>query len=125
MESNPPLELIADRIRLRLLRALAEHGEAALPDLAADAGVHPNTARPHLRDLERAAVVERIAVPSPRRGRPRVRYRIAAGWRLPTTDFLGLAELLAAIVLRTEIGDEQLEAVGRDWGRYLVGRPGS
>jgi hypothetical protein len=35
----------------------------------------------------------------------RPEYRIAGGWRLPTTGFLGLAGL-AAVVLRTGIGDE-------------------
>jgi predicted ArsR family transcriptional regulator len=125
MEPNPPLELIADRARLGLLRALAEREEAPLAELTAAAGIHPNTARPRLRDLERAGVVARISGPPRGRGRPPVRYRIAEGWRLPTTDFLGLAELLAAAVLRSGIGGEQLDALGRDWGRYLVGRPGS
>jgi predicted ArsR family transcriptional regulator len=125
MDPNPPLELIADRARLQLLRALAEHDEAPLADLAAAAGIHPNTARPRLRELERAGVVERLSGPARGRGRPSVRYRVTKGWRLPTTDFLGLAELLAAVVLRTGVDGRQLDALGRDWGRYLVGRPGS
>ena len=124
MGTNPALEVVADPTLLRLLRALAEHEDPALADLAAAAGIHPNTARPRMRELERAGVVERLSGAARGRGRPAVRYRIAEGWRLPTTDFLGLAELLAALVLRADIADEQLDALGRDWGRYLVGRPG-
>jgi predicted ArsR family transcriptional regulator len=125
MDANPPLEAIADRTRLDLLRALAGHEGAALAELAAAAGVHPNTARPRLRDLERAGMVERVAAPARGRGRPALHYRIAEGWRLPTADFLGLAELLGALVLRASVGDEQLDALGRDWGRFLAGRPGT
>ena len=125
MERNPAPEVLADRTRLELLRALAERQEAPLAQLAAAAGVHPNTARPRLEALERAGVVERVVGQARRRGRPTVRYRIADGWRLPTSDHLGLAELLAMLVLRAAIPDDELEAAGRDWGRYLVGRPGS
>src|SRR5919108_2743799 len=125
MDRHPAPEVLADRTRLELLRALAGHQEAPLAQLAAAAGVHPNTARPRLEALERAGVVERVVGQARRRGRPTVRYRIADGWRLPTSDHLGLAELLARLVLRAAIPDEELEEAGRDWGRCLVGRPGS
>jgi predicted ArsR family transcriptional regulator len=125
MHRNPGPEVLADRTRLELLRALAEHQEAPLAQLAAAAGVHPNTARPRLEALVRAGVVERVVGQARRRGRPTVRYRIADGWRLPTSDHLGLAELLATLVLRAAISDEQLEAAGRAWGRKFVGRHGS
>jgi predicted ArsR family transcriptional regulator len=124
MDRNPAPELVADRTRLELLRALAERQEASLGQLAAAAGVHPNTARPRLEALERAGVVERVVGHAQKRGRPTVRYRMADGWRLPTSDHLGLAVLLAALVLRAAIPDDELEAAGRDWGRYLAGRPG-
>src|SRR5919197_3592535 len=100
MSISPPLELIADPTRLRLVRTLSEHTDASLADLAAGVGVHVNTARGHLRELERAGLVDRSAGSVEGRGRPAARYRLAEGWRLPGVDMLGLAELLAAIILR-------------------------
>lgn len=118
------MELLADRTSLRLLRALAERGTVSVRELAVAAGVHLNTARARLSALEEAGIVVRATVPAQGRGRPTVRYRLADGWRLPSTDYLGLAELLAAIVLRVAPDEERIQAIGRDWGRYLTGRPG-
>src|SRR5204862_7712526 len=52
-------------------------------------------------------------------------YRLGEGWTPPTTDFLGLSELRAAVLLRSEPTAEDLRAVGIEWGRYLLGRPGT
>jgi hypothetical protein len=54
-----------------------------------------------------------------------VAYRLVPGWTPPTTDFLGLAELLAATLLRTSPTAADLRAVGLEWGRWLLGRPGA
>src|SRR3954470_1550578 len=94
------LDAVADPIRLRVVRHLAETSTATLPELARAAGVHLNTVRPHVQALEDADVVTRQAQAPHGRGRPPVAYRLAAGWTPPTTDFLGLAELLAATLLR-------------------------
>lgn len=124
MSTKSLLESIADPLRLRLLRALSERGGVSLQELAAAVEAHVNTIRPHVMDLEEAGMVARDS-PSPEgRGRPRVRYRLADGWRLPTTDFHGLAELLSALVLRLGPPSDDLDALGRAWGRYLIGRPG-
>jgi predicted ArsR family transcriptional regulator len=118
------LDALADPIRLRIVRHLADHPGASLPELADAAGVHLNTARPHAAALEAAAVVERESAPPAGRGRPRMGYRLSAGWSPPTADFRGLAELLAAAVLRTGPDAGELRAVGEEWGRFLQGRPG-
>lgn len=93
--------------------------------LADAASVHANTARQHLAQLESAAIVDRQPVPAAGRGRPATRYRLTKGWRLPISDFRGLAELLGALVLRMAPEPDQLQTLGRDWGRYLAGRPGA
>jgi predicted ArsR family transcriptional regulator len=124
MLTKPRLELLADRTRVRLLRTLAERGTASVQELADASSVHLNTARARLNAMEEAGIVVRASEPAQGRGRPRVRYRLAEGWRFPSTDFLGLAELLAAIVLREVPDEQQIQAIGRDWGRYLCGRPG-
>ena len=119
------LEAVADPIRLRVVRKLAESPTATLPELAHAAGVHLNTVRPHVQRLEDSGVVTRETEASQGRGRPRVAYRLAPGWTPPTTDFLGLAELLAATLLRTSPSADDLRTVGLEWGRWLLGRPGA
>src|SRR5919201_360126 len=59
------LELVADPIRLSVLRTLADRESAGLDEIAERAGVHPNTARPRLIELERAGAVERTSAPGP------------------------------------------------------------
>jgi predicted ArsR family transcriptional regulator len=119
------LDAVADPIRLRIVRRLAETPTATLPELAEAAGVHLNTVRPHVHALEDADVVTREAQAPRGRGRPPVAYRLMDGWTPPTTDFLGLAELLAATLLRASPSAEDVRAVGFEWGRWLLGRPGA
>jgi predicted ArsR family transcriptional regulator len=118
------LDAIADPLRLRIVRHLDGAPGATLQELADAAGVHLNTIRPHAAALEDAGVVVRAAAPPAGRGRPRVEYRLAGDWSPPTSDFRGLAELLAAALMRGGHGPEELRAVGLEWGRYLHGRPG-
>jgi predicted ArsR family transcriptional regulator len=118
------LDAVADPLRLRIVRRLADAPGATLPELAAASGVHLNTVRPHVVALEEAGVVTREPEAPGGRGRPRLTYRLAGDWTPPTTDFLGLAELLAATLVRSEPSTDDLRAVGLEWGRWLLGRPG-
>lgn len=118
------LDALADPVRLRLVRHLTDHPGATLPDLAGAAGVHLNTARPHAAALEDAGVIEREAAAPAGRGRPRIGYRLARDWSPPTADFRGLAELMAAALVRRGSDARELREVGEEWGRYLAGRPG-
>src|SRR4051794_27473395 len=119
------LDAVADPIRLRIVRHLADTGPATLPELAVAAGVHLNTARPHVQALGEAGVLTRESKPPHGRGRPAVEYVLTEGWTPPTTDFLGLAELLGAALLRVQADREELRAIGLEWGRWLMGRPGA
>jgi predicted ArsR family transcriptional regulator len=124
-ETQSRLDALADPVRLRVVRHLAETPSASLQELAGAAGVHLNTARPHVNALEAAGAVLRETAQPAGRGRPRVAYRLAPGWTPPTTDFRGLAELLAAALLRLGREAGELRKVGLAWGRYLHGRPGA
>jgi len=96
-----------------------------VPDLAESAGVHENTVRAHVAALEAGGLVAGGPRAPAGPGRPGVDYRLTdAGERLED-DFLGLAELLAAVIGRTGVTAAELRAVGHEWGRYLMGRPGS
>jgi predicted ArsR family transcriptional regulator len=118
------LDAVADPVRLRIVRHLARHDSATLGELADAAGVHLNTVRAHVAALEEAAVLDSTQKPATGPGRPATEYRLADGWGLSSTDFLELAGLLAAALVRTHPDAEALRATGADWGRYLVGRPG-
>jgi predicted ArsR family transcriptional regulator len=119
------LEAIADPVRLKLVRHLSAGPGASLEELAEAAAVHPNTVRAHIVALEAAGIVERESATPTGRGRPRVGYRLARDWSPPTADYRGLAELLAAVLLRSGHEPADLRAVGLEWGRYLHGRPGA
>ena len=74
------LEAIADPIRLGIVRELSRRPDASLNELAGGVSAAPETIRRHVRHLERAGVV--TALPrmpdGESRGRPPVRYRLAA-----------------------------------------------
>jgi predicted ArsR family transcriptional regulator len=103
----------------------AADGAATLPELAEAANVHLNTARAHVAALEEAGVLRAEQGAASGRGRPPLRYRLADDFTFPASDFLGLAELLAAAVARSDQTPAQLHRLGEDWGRYLAGRPGT
>lgn len=117
------LEAVGHPVRLRILDRLGA-GPASVTELAEAAAVHENTARAHLAALEEGGLVaaEPRAASGP--GRPGVQYRLTAEGDRLDQDFLGLAELLAAVVGRTGASTEELREIGQEWGRYLVGRPG-
>jgi predicted ArsR family transcriptional regulator len=118
------LDAVADPVRLRIVRHLAGHGSGTLTELAEAAGVHVNTVRAHVAALEEAAVLESEQQAASGPGRPATEYRLVDGWGLSSTDFLELAGLLAAALVRNHPDRDTLRETGADWGRYLVGRPG-
>jgi predicted ArsR family transcriptional regulator len=118
------LDAVADPVRLRIVRHLADGDSATLAELADVAGVHLNTIRAHVAELERADVLQSAQKAATGPGRPAVEYRLVEGWGLSSTDFLELAGLLAAALVRNAPDAGTLRATGADWGRYLVGRPG-
>ena len=117
------LDAVADPVRLQIVRHLAHHQSATLGELAEAAGVHVNTIRSHVASLEQAELLVSTQKPASGPGRPATQYRLAEGWGLSSTDFLELAGLLAAALVRSGPDAECLRATGADWGRYLAGRP--
>jgi predicted ArsR family transcriptional regulator len=118
------IDLIADPVRLRIVRHLAERGSASLSELAAAAGVHVNTARPHLAELESGGLLTSATRAPSGPGRPAVDYRLNEGWTFSPSDYLPLAELLATALVRRGASPAELRSMGQEWGRYAVGRPG-
>jgi predicted ArsR family transcriptional regulator len=124
MSAMLPLEAISDPTRLSILRHLGQAGPSTVAQIVAGAGVHRNTVRPHLEALLKAGVIELDEADRPARGRPRNRFRLRSSWTLPSTDFRGLAEVLAQLVRLLGPDAASIRKIGRAWGRYFRGRPG-
>jgi predicted ArsR family transcriptional regulator len=118
------IEAIADPVRLGIVRFLSNRAPATPAEIADGIGVHLNTVRAHLPGLESAGVLVSAERAVPGRGRRPVEYSVADSSVIAATDFFALAELLAAAVVRTDVGAAELRELGGEWGGYLVGRPG-
>jgi predicted ArsR family transcriptional regulator len=124
MSAMLPLEAIADPTRLSILRHLGEAGPSTLVQIVSGTGAHPNTVRHHVAALQKAGVLEPAEPDRPARGRPRNRFQLRGSWTLPSTDFRGLAEVLAQLVRLLEPSPAMIRKIGHAWGRYFRGRPG-
>jgi predicted ArsR family transcriptional regulator len=118
------LDVIAHPTRLGIIRHLADRGPVDGADLAEAVGVHRNTLRRHLAELEEAGVVVAVPQPGEGRGRPRVEYQLSDDTPAAGEDFRQLAALVTTALARTRPHAGVLRETGEDWGRYLVGRPG-
>jgi predicted ArsR family transcriptional regulator len=117
------LNAVGHPVRLSVLERLGA-GTASASELAEAAGAHENTIRVHVAALEEAGLIAAEPRPAAGPGRPGVQYRLTPSGERLDYDFMGLAELLAAAVGRAGMAGDELRQVGREWGRYLVGRPG-
>jgi predicted ArsR family transcriptional regulator len=101
-----------------VLQALRTAGEALSADqVAAAVGIHPNTARFHLRNLLQDGVIEEHGGAPGGRGRPGVRYRMrpdAEGGR----SYALLSRML--IDVAADVDERRLDEVGRAWGSRLL-----
>jgi len=111
------IDALGNSTKLRLVRHLDSDGEASLQQLAQAAGVHLNTVRQHVAELESDGIVERVAGTPEGRGRPALRYRLVPGWTVPTSDFRGLAQVLATALTHHDPTKDELREVGVEWGR--------
>ena len=109
-------------MRLRVVRHLSRHDSATLAELADAAGVHLNTIRGHVASLEEAEVLASTQKAATGPGRPPTEYRLVDGWGLSSTDFLELAGLLAAALVRSH-PDHAVGAGDRRRLGPLPGRP--
>jgi predicted ArsR family transcriptional regulator len=118
------LESIADPVRLRVVRHIDDHGPSSVTELAQVVGVHVNTVRPHVQALESDGILQSRQRQARGPGRRVIEYYLREPLSVAESDFMAMAELLAAALARAQVGPEQLRRIGSDWGRYLSGRPG-
>ena len=115
------IDALANPVKLRLIRHLERSADASLQELARAAGVHLNTARQHVAELEGAGAIVRVGGTPAGRGRPALRYRVAPGWAPPTQNFRGLAQVLATTLAHDGATKDELRAAGVEWGRHFRG----
>ncbi len=118
---------LADPNRRHLLRLLDDATEPVqVSQLAEKVGLHVNTVRGHLDQLEEAGLVDRSIEERHTPGRPKVLYRATRrDARSPTSEgYRFLAEVLASSLQATSAEPARIaEEAGRAWGHHLVDRP--
>src|SRR5699024_2014141 len=99
----------------------AQAGAVTISALAAMTGLHQNTVREHLDQLVEAGAATKSKAASSGRGRPAWLYRASGSPRTESSEYLGLASVLAAQIDRTST-DPRADgiAAGLDWGRELA-----
>src|SRR5699024_21985 len=99
----------------------SQAGAVTISALAAMTGLHQNTLREHLDQLVEAGAATKTKAASTGRGRPAWLYRATNSPRTGTSEYLGLASVLAAHIDRTSANPrEDGIAAGIDWGRDLA-----
>jgi predicted ArsR family transcriptional regulator len=92
-------------------------------EIAAQVGIHLNTARFHLTTLENDGIIERALGRASGPGRPPVVYRPRRGQALgEVRRYRALAEVLLSHLAATGDG-RAAESAGQAWGAHLVTRP--
>jgi predicted ArsR family transcriptional regulator len=110
--------------RQQVLTAIQQAPEPpGVAEIAARVGIHLNTARFHLANLEADGIIERLLGEASGPGRPPVTYRSRRGQALgDVRRYQVLAEVLLSHLAAT--GDAPAaEHAGEAWGAHLVNRP--
>ncbi len=120
--SGPTLGESRARV-LDLLRAA--DAPLGVQQVAAETGLHTNTARFHLDNLVETGLAERHVEERNQPGRPRMVYQAAA---LDTAAGQRSYQLLATMLATLVAGElpqprQAAIAAGQEWGRYLAERP--
>ncbi|HMM48460.1 MAG TPA: helix-turn-helix domain-containing protein [Miltoncostaeaceae bacterium] len=111
-------EALAHPSRERIAAALGRSPAGlTVADLATEVGLHQNAVRQHLRVLARVGVVSAApAAPTGRRGRPSVRYALAAPHGVSAVGHRELVRSLLEIIRVMGVDEESIRAFGREQG---------
>lgn len=110
-----------------MLAALQDAGRPLdVTEVAGLVGLHVNTARFHLDRLVEAGAALREVERREQPGRPRMLYQARPdATRAGARSYHLLAEILTSFVAaQVPQPARAAESAGREWGRYLAGRPG-
>ena len=115
---------LADTSRFRILEELRAAGPLDARELGRRLGLHPNTIRSHVDQLERARLVRSLTAAPHGRGRPRALFEaVPASATGQESGYRLLAQILASYLSSTEDPAALAESAGRAWGGYLAEKP--
>lgn len=115
---------LGDASRFRILEELRAAGPLDARELGRRLGLHPNTIRSHIDQLERARLVRSLTAPPSGRGRPRALFEaVAEGSPGQDSGYRLLAQILASYLSSTDDPAALAESAGRAWGSYLAEKP--
>jgi predicted ArsR family transcriptional regulator len=112
--------------RSRVLEALQTSDvPLGVTDVAAQVGLHSNTARFHLDGLVEQGLAQRTTEDRDVPGRPRAMYSaVADRGRVGRRSYRLLAQILAGyLAAHTRQPEKAALAAGEEWGRYMTERP--
>lgn len=112
--------------RVRVLETLQQASRPrSAAEVAAELGLHVNTARFHLQALVGDGLVERASSTTGQPGRPTVEYRASADApAVGQRSYRLLAEILAGhLAAHSRHPSRAAAAAGAEWGRSLAGPP--
>jgi predicted ArsR family transcriptional regulator len=119
---DPPTDVSVGGRRAEVLGQLREAvGPLSALDVAAETGIHVNTARFHLDGLVADGLAERASEERAVPGRPRVLYS-AHGTSPGPRSYGLLAEMLTGLVASLENARPAAIEAGKAWGRHLIER---
>jgi len=124
MDRLPVFKALGDNTRYAIYLEVARSAAPLSTAEIADAlDLHPNTVRPHLERMREAGLLEVETGGQGMVGRPQHRYSIAPdapSLGLEPSSFRLLSRLVAGVVARAELAEDEIAAVGREHGRALV-----
>jgi predicted ArsR family transcriptional regulator len=124
--ADPPSGPALGDSRAQVLAVLqAARQPLAVSDIAAEVGLHPNTARFHLDGLVAQGLAQRDTEQRDVPGRPRSLYQASAdGPHTGRRSYRLLAEILTSyLATHTKQPGQAALSAGEAWGRFLTERP--
>jgi predicted ArsR family transcriptional regulator len=126
MDRLPVFKALGDNTRYAIYLEVARSSTPlSTAEVAEALDLHPNTVRPHLERMREAGLLEVETGGQGMVGRPQHRYSIAPdapSLGLEPSSFRLLSRLVAGVVARAELAEDEIAAVGREHGRSLAGQ---
>jgi predicted ArsR family transcriptional regulator len=125
MDRLPVFKALGDNTRYAIYLEVARSATPlSTAEVAEALDLHPNTVRPHLERMREAGLLEVETGGQGMVGRPQHRYSIAPdapSLGLEPSSFRLLSRLVAGVVARADLPEDEIAAVGREHGRALAG----
>jgi len=126
MDRLPVFKALGDNTRYAIYLEVARSATPlSTAEVAEALDLHPNTVRPHLERMREAGLLEVETGGQGMVGSPQHRYSIAPdapSLGLEPSSFRLLSRLMAGVVSRADLAEDDIAALGREHGRALVGQ---